>query len=600
VSIKIGTAPAEWFTGPEVVRQALVAIDWATSAALCHHCAFDGAILAWHYGVKPKLWMDTMSMARPKHKATTGVSLRALLNFYHLRPKGTYVDDAKGKRLADFTPLELEAYGAYCIDDNEGTYDLFNKLKIDFPVSELQIIDQTIRMYTEPRIELNRSRLEKHLRRIKYQKELLLEGLIQSLGLFNKEELRKTLSSNGKFAQVLESYGVEPPVKPSPTTPENEIYAFAKTDEGFLALLEHPEPMVQALANARLGVKSTLEETRTARLIGVSKRGLLPIMLGYYNAHTGRYGGGDKLNLQNLPVRKDNTIRRCLEAPEGYKILTCDSAQIEARLLAYAAGQDNIVKAFREGRDIYSEFASKIYEKKITRDDEIERFVGKTSVLGLGYGMGKDKFIRTLSIQSGGKITTNQYEAERIVRIYRDTNHLIKDLWMHGDAALLEVISGAAGSFCKGLITYDATGFLLPSGMKLSYSSLQSIGTGEWGQEELGYLSTPAAHRKYARARIVSEKPPKETWTSIYGGKLIENIIQALARIVVFEQMQIIGRYYPVLFQVHDENVAMIPDGQVTQAKELITRIMSTSPSWAPNLPLACEIGVGQNFGDAK
>ena len=190
-------------------------------------------------------------------------------------------------------------------------------------------------------------------------------------------------------------------MKPSPTTPTNGIYAFAETDEGFLALLEHPEPMVQALANARLGVKSTLEETRTARLIGVSKRGLLPIMLGYYNAHTGRYGGGDKLNLQNLPVRKDNTIRRCLEAPEGYKILTCDSAQIEARLLAYAAGQDNIVKAFREGRDIYSEFASKIYEKKITRDDEIERFVGKTSVLGLGYGMGKDKFIRTLSIQSG-------------------------------------------------------------------------------------------------------------------------------------------------------------------------------------------------------
>ena len=183
--------------------------------------------------------------------------------------------------------------------------------------------------------------------------------------------------SNQIFVKILETVGVEPPMKTSLRTGK-ETYAFAKTDKEFTALLDHPNPKVQTLVAARLGTKSTIEETRTENLMKVADRGALPIMLNYYGAHTGRFSGGDKLNLQNLP--RNGAIRKAITAPEGHVLVACDSSQIEARMVAYIAGQDDLVQAFREGRDVYSEFASEVYGKKVTKDDKVQRFVGKTCI----------------------------------------------------------------------------------------------------------------------------------------------------------------------------------------------------------------------------
>jgi DNA polymerase len=582
VGVKVNNEPAVTYSGSSV-KAFITGLDYSDKAILCHNTAFDGAILSWHYGVKPKLWLDTMSMARPLHKATTGVSLMALAEHYKLGAKGTEVIAALGKRKSDFTTQELAQYMDYCANDVELTYKLFKKLKVGFPVSELMVIDQTLRMYTEPKIMLDVSLLEKHRDNVLARKQALLDRL------GGADAAKKMLMSNEMFAKLLRSAGVEPPTKISLKTGK-ESWAFAKTDKAFTDLLEHSNPIVSTLVESRLGVKSTLEETRTKNLIEVAERGALPIMLHYYGAHTGRFSGGDGLNLQNLPSRGNNTIRRALRSPDGYKMVAADSAQIEARLVAYIAQQDDLVQAFREGRDVYSEFASEVYGRKITKADKVERFVGKTCILGLGYGMGAEKFRRTLEIGQGGvNVIIDIEEAKRIVQLYRQKNHKIVGLWNKCGKMLTDMLSGINGELHPA-VSYDADGIVLPNKMRIKYAALRKT------QNGFEYLTEHRNYQKYMRGEEVGSGK----WIRIYGGKAVENLIQALARIVITDQMVKLGRKYHVSFQVHDEIILTVPEAEVEQALPEILSVMAQPPAWASDLPVACEGGAAYNYGDIE
>ena len=588
VGVKVNNYPTDWYSGSDPAKF-LKSLDYRDKAILCHNTAFDGAILSWHYGIKPKLWLDTLSMARPLHQMTVGGSLKALATYYGLGQKGEEVLNALGKRKEDFTPAEMARYGEYCKNDVELTYNLFKKLSKGFPTSELMVIDQTLRMYTEPTIELDRELLEKHLAEVKIRKRTL----IQDMGLtgISDEAITKTLMSNLIFAMYLKILGVEPPTKVSARTGK-ETFAFGKTDKAFMDLLEHPDERVQVAVSARLGVKSTIEETRTENLIRVSERGRLPIMLNYYGAHTGRFSGGDKLNLQNLPARGNNTIRRALKAPDGQVLVACDSSQIEARMVAWVAEQHDLVEAFAQGRDVYSEFASEVYGRTITKADKIERFVGKTCILGLGYGMGAEKFRRTLEIgQAGISVKIDLNEAERIVRLYRQKNHRIVQLWNKCGQALNGIVARQAGVIAR-MVTYDEQGIRLPNGLYIRYPALRA------SANNYEYIGDARQYRKAVKDRVMTGDTDDISWTKIYGGKVTENIIQALARIVVAEQMADIGQHYHVAFQVHDEIIITAPEQQATDAEKLLVEIMSTPPAWCADLPVACESGVATNYGD--
>ena len=588
VAVKMGDEPTVWYAGSDV-GGFLKGLDYTDTAILCHNTMFDGAILSWLYNIKPKFWFDTMLMTRPLVGQTVGGSLKNLATHYNIGVKGDEVFQTLGKRRATFTPQELDRFGNYAINDVDLTYELFNKVKKDFPVTELMVIDQTIRMYTEPTVELDRCTLESHLDKVKTNKAQLLDT-INSAGV-DPDLLKRLLMSNERFAKLPKAMGVEPPTKISPTTGK-QTWAFAKTDQGFLDLLEKGTPKVQALCNARLGIKSTIEETRTENLIGVSHRGKLPIMLNYYGAHTGRFSGGDKLNLQNLP--RNGAIRSALTAPVGHKLIACDSSQIEARVLAHLAEQDDLVEAFRQGRDVYSEFASEVYGRKITKEDKLERFVGKTCILGLGYGMGAEKFRNTLSLGMGGmSVDIDHYEAQRIVMLYRDKNHRIKDLWQRCQSALSGMIAGRDGAI-SSYVSYDKQGILLPNKLRIQYPVLNHT------ENNFRYISDSRTYRKVMSARVKGEEIPQNNWTYIYGGKVVENIVQALARIIVAEQMVSLGQSYHVSFQVHDELILCVPVPNLTHARQLVERRMSTPPIWAKDLPVACESGVGDNYGEAK
>lgn len=582
VAVKQGDAPAVWFTGDhDEVAEFLSQFDWENSAVLAHNTRFDGAILSWLFHVKPKLWLDTLSMARPIHNVTVGGSLAALATHYKLGTKGTEVVNALGKHRADFTAQQLAAYGTYCRNDVELTYKLFKKLARDFPLTELLVIDQTLRMYTEPTLEFDADALRKHIAEVRANKQALLDQCGVS---------KDDLMSNDKLAGVLTSLGVTPPTKVSARTGKTS-WAFAKTDKEFLALQMHESEQVQAVVAARLGTKSTLAESRAERFLALSERGALPVALRYYAAHTGRFGGDEKLNIQNLPSRGDNTLRKAIVAPPGHVILACDSAQIEARTVAWLAGQQDVVRAFADKRDIYSEFASDIYGRVITKADKTERFVGKVAVLSLGYGAGPTRFGEMLRVQ--GNVVLPAEELERIVKLYRTKNHRITGLWRSAERAVRDMMVMGAGVVGAAELPYDVCGIHLPSGFTIQYNGLRATEMGE-----LEYIADARSWKNAMLAGMV--ETGKVDYTKIYGGKIVENITQALAAIVIREQMVEIGKRWHVAFQVHDEIVLVVPTDRADEAQADIEQVMSTPPAWAPDLPIACEAGYADNYAEAK
>ena len=1010
VGVKVNDHPTDWYSG-ESPGKFLKSLDYSKRAILAHNCAFDGAILAWKFGIRPKLWLDTLSMARPLHGHVVSNSLKSLAEHYGLGVKGDEVIRALGKRRLDFTPQELAQYGAYCINDVDLTYQLFLRLARGFPKDELRLIDLTLRMYTDPLIEIDTDLLTSHLRAVRERKQRLLTE-------FGGDDALGTIMSNPKFAEHLRSLGVEPPMKTSVRTGK-ETYAFSKTDQDFLALQEHPDERVAVAVATRLGAKSTIEETRTEALLGVAERGRLPIMLNYCGAHTGRFSGclvadtkvlvfdhtqgvvekrivdvllddlvwdgevfvphegvvfsgfaeviewdgvigtedhvvftdageislreamqgahriqdargpsqddvmnrqqkqaapalnvcglregslmptlsnventlvavydikncgprhrfsangklvhnSGGLNAQNLP--RGGALRRSLRAPRGCVLIACDSSQIEARLVAWLAGQDDLVESFREGRDVYCEFASTIYGREITKADKNERFVGKTClsastrvltnagwkrivdvvetdllwdgvewvshggvcymgvkqtirlsgveltpdheilvdgtkwvparyaqksdtvflsalrsatlpslgmsstllrtvdcgdgrpsvdahgaglnthtwlvtcgqeghrhathalsgkrlksggghtklpwpttcivqdfstdsallspdattrkvgttsttesagllygrdggktilaslsisrrcpdgmtprgrltgwittgatnratldslpeartlrtnaksqiwkpvfdilnsgsrnrftiltddgpiivhncVLGMGYGVGAEKFRKTLALGQGGVvIDLEPNEAKRVVNLYRQTYFKIPELWNLCGYALRAMVAGESGHI--SILPYTPEGIQLPNGFVLRYPALRMTENG------FAYINDPRSYKAYLEGN-----EGKVLWNNIYGGKTVENLVQALARIVITEQMLQIAKRYKIVLQVHDEVVVICPESHKDKAIADITKIMSTPPAWAPDLPVACEAGWGYSYGDSK
>jgi len=574
VGVKVNDNQTEWASGThEQIKKYLDTFDWASSMLLCHNTMFDGAILAWIFDVHPRILADTLCIARALHGVEVGGSLHVLSQRYNLGTKGTEVLNAVGKHRADFTPEELSRYGDYCVNDVELTYKLFLRMAKGFPKQEMRIIDMTLRMFTEPTLDLDLGLLEQHLANTKQLKE----ELIASSGV-----TREDLMSNNKFAELLVSLGVEPPTKISPTTGK-ETFAFAKNDEAFKALKEHEDTRVQALATSRLGTKSTLEETRTERFIGIAKRGLLPVPVRYYAAHTGRWGGDDKINIQNLPSRGVNgkKLKSSIIAPVGHTIVDCDSSQIEARVLAWVAGQDDLVEAFSNKEDVYIKMASKIYkvpEEKVTKE---QRFVGKSTILGAGYGMGAVRFAEQL--KSFGT-TVSVDEARRIISIYRDANWKISQFWRNCQNMLVEMSRGrtiafGANKIVQSVETATGYGIKLPSGLVMRYDGL------DYEQGERG----PEFSYKTRRGR-----------TRIYGGKVTENVCQAIARCIMGEQMLAIAKRYKPVLTVHDSVVCCVPDDELEEARQYIEECMSTTPSWAEGMPITCESGIGQSYGDCE
>lgn len=573
VSVKENDGEAVWFSGThEETAEFLSQFNLQDKFVVGHNMRFDAAILAWRYGIYPRGLGDTMGMGQILHGLTESTALKSLAQLYGIGEKGTEVENALGKHREDFTAEELAAYGGYCRNDVELTHKLFYKMLPKFNRQELKLIDLTIRMFTEPKLRLNKALLLSHL----HNTRATIAKLVEEANVEKTE-----LMSNPKFAELLKLYGVEPPTKISATTGK-ETYAFAKTDEEFKALLEHEDPKVQALAAARIGSKSTIEESRTEQFIAIANRGLLPVPLKYAGAAVShRWSGTDGVNLQNLP--RSSILRRAICAPEGHKIIAADLSNIELRLAYWFAKSESKIDMIRNGVDLYRQTASEITG---TPYDEVStdlRFIFKVVNLSGIYGVGANKMHNILK-QGGVKNTLDEVKA--IVYQYRQTNPELVQAWANAGKMLESLHNNQIYSMGKNnVITgIPERGLVKPSGMALGLPNLRKLVTPD-GRESWAY------DKRLGRA-VIPEY--------IHPAKVFQRCIQSLARDIIAEQLVNVSKKYNVSMQVHDELVLTCEESDVDACVAYVKQCMSTAPSWCEDLPLACEVGVGDNYMDAK
>lgn len=556
VGIKIDHAPAVWYTADEV-EDALNEIPWDESHLICHNTPFDAFILTQYYKHIPSYYVDTAAMSRglyPGQSARLRDCAVRLFPNDESKRKGEELVNAKG--IIDLSPELDEEIGNYCIQDVELTYLIWKKMLCDMPLSEMDLINLTCKMFCEPTLHIDRKRLTEYHKN-EYEKA---EKLIEDSGVD-----RKILSSNQQFAKYIQDVlCIAPPTKKSPTTGE-QIPALGKNDKAFNQMQKmHPE--LEHIWDARTAVKSRLTETRAKRFLDAAlPDNSLPVPLRYYAAHTGRFGGTEKLNMQNLP--RGGELRRCICASDSENLLyVADLSNIEARMLAWLAGETDLLQQFKNGDDIYSAFASIIYQRKINKkDDPVERFVGKTAILGLGYGMGGQKFKDTLETGAAGPpVHFTLEEATSIVRTYRQTYPRIAMLWNKLEILLKQSLYKPNYGIVYGPLTVGDCSLKLPNGMALRYHNLKLLSKG-----------------------LMYESRNKTEYT--YGGRITENVIQALSRIVITDSMLRLDKKFNVALQVHDEIIISSTNNDPDDTLQQMLTDMCVSPDWAKDLPLDAE-----------
>ena len=564
---KNGDTP-DSFTGSHArTKEWLKQYDWENSLCVAHNAHFDAAIMAWVFDIYPAKYFCTMQASRPYVSPySRSVSLDACTSHYGIGVKGKEVLNAKGIRREAFSDEQMTQYMLYCDNDVKITDKLYCVLTDDecMPVDERDIVSLTIRKYVNAQLMADE---EYYLEEIEAHKENN-KKIIEESGIS-----KSVLGSNPQFAKELEKRGIPAPKKISPTTGK-ETFALAKSDAPFKAIMYGSGEEVRKLCEARLAVKSTQTETRLRRFISIASvtGGLFPCALSYWAAKTGRFGGTDKTNLQNM--KRGGALRKGLVAPDGYAVVAGDLSQIEARVTAALAGQWDLVSEFKAGEDVYSSFASILYDKPINKDEHPnERFIGKTCILGLGYGMGVNRFSEQLA--SMGHEVTPEF-AELAVQTYRKSYSKIRALWYEYNNVLDAMISGQEVRF--GPITTGKDCINLPNGMKLIYHKLsKDKSTGNYTYMYAGKLEY------------------------IYGAKLVENVVQALARIIITRAELTLAEYgmYACL-SVHDELVFVIEHGLVDKSKRAIEIVMNKAPPWLKELPVACEVLSGSNYAECK
>lgn len=562
----------EYYEDITEITKVINAIDWNNSALLCHNTAFDGYILTQVFGVTPAYYLDTLSMARPLFQnVLKSLGLDSISKFLGQAGKTSDILE-RTKGIRDLNPEDSEEMGEYCLDDVSEMIGIFKIMLRHITPFEMDLIDMTIRMFAEPKFIADVPRIQREIKRIEDEKNelfnqagLLMEGV-------EGEDIAKTLRSADKFANVLRKNGCEPPTKISPRTGK-EAFAFARTDLGFTKLDTHSNEGIRLLRRARLLSKSDTAYNKARKLLAYSSFGKIPAFLNYAKAVTLRWSGKE-LQMQNM--NRGGEMRRSLCAPDGSQIIVMDSGQIECRMLAWLAGQQDILDIFIAKGDVYKEMAKKIYNKETKDINKNERFVGKVAILGLGYSMSAPKFQLVLAQGAmGPPVDLPLNECKKVVNVYRNTNSKIVELWQLANRWLHAIAINTTYTTpdYKGL-RFEQGKVWTHKGMFLNYNELKYDGV----TQSFTYLGANGLQKH------------------IYGALLVENIVQHLARNLIAEQTLNCQKVMPILLSVHDEAVAMIPTPFAEHAEKYMYDEFITAPDWCPDIPLSAEGGYAQNY----
>lgn len=583
-SISIDGDNTQWYEGEELAA-ILSEIPWERTCVIGQNLKFDASILCWKHGLPSAAgYIDLMDMANawwPGEKASLGEVTQRLWPDDSTMWKGKELASFYNKRWEDLDADMRDIMRAYCDQDNHITLAAAAELFPRIPFDERRLIDLTLRLYIEPRLYLDRERAANHAEELMEEKR----ELVKQSGLSWSR-----LSSNQKFAEWMRSVGIEVPRKINPKGEETD--ALGQKDPEFLATMAD-WPSYQHVWNARAAVKSTINVSRAQRFVDIADtlNGLIPVPLKYYGAHSSRWSGNQKQNMQNLPRKGE--LRKSLVVEEGYFIYVVDSSNIEARMLAWLVGESKVLAMLRNGEDLYNDMASKIYGYPVFRKQENEDGtlpfyeegnVGKTARLGLGYGMGSPKFRGTLASGPMGSapILVSADFAQMAVSVFRSDNPATVRFWQFMNS-MLELMMLPDCDARYGPLHFTHETIWLPNGMPLRYPNMRKV-EDQW----------PDGSPKQS---IVCTRGGKTV--NLYGGIMTENVVQALARIVVAQQILWALDEFPdarLLMTTHDEGAFRMPDDNADDRQERLNHLFTRPPDWCPDLPLGSEGGYARNY----
>jgi DNA polymerase family A len=561
VGICDGRKGAVWYA-PEDIGSALRKHAVASRPVCAHNTAFDGLILAERYDIVPPFYYDTMGMTAALHGTAAKHSLDAIATLYDIGGKTGGLLNTKGKR--ELTEEELELLGEYCCNDTDLCRMVLELQLRWMPEKELRHIDWTLRAFCDPVLYVNQA-----LAKEEYDAQVANKKAKQEAAALTPE----ILLSDDKLAAALEVLGVDVPLKISPADGTMKP-AFSKQDKVFTDLLEHDDERVVALVEARLATKSTIGESRAQRFMEIGDR-KLPMAYKYCAAHTTRWGGTNKMNVQNLT--RGGRLRRSIVAPPDHVIVVCDSKQIEPRLNNWLWDDHEMLDAFAPGKDPYKAQATRTYgvpEIEINKD---QRFVGKVQTIALGYGMGWLKLQATLAAGiMGPALEVDEATARDWVDAYR-ANSKIPGGWKFLDNVLASMCTDRPGR--HKCFEWERGHVWGPSGLALHYPGLRGVETVD-----------RHGHTSFGDFTYIAGKNGKRS--KIWGGSFDENWIQYLARCVVADQILLIidaGRR--VVGMSHDEVICVAHKSQADACLDDMMAAMRTVPNYVQGVPLDAEGG---------
>ncbi len=611
----------------------LLKLDSPSTITVIQNALFDGFIIEDYYKMHVANPICTRMMMRWMGASRlTRESLKAQCEFFETTAKGSFLESGSmlGKRVKDLTPEEYQSYAEYCAQDVSSMRENFLKMLPYMTPDAMKFIAMTVKMYTQPVFHLDKERLASYYDELVEKQEADREKLQHMFQFENREDFLKALRSKAKFCTMLEQLGGVVPMKVSEKkskTAGHEVLepALAKSDIPFIELMNSEDENISLLARTRAANNSSISMSRCETFQAIAERGTLPVHLEAYLANTGRYSAGtsdgvksDKTNLQNLSKRGDDkTLRKCVKPPKGYALVACDSSQIEARVLAYAACQEDLVQDFRNGVDPYCSMASVAYSESYytiyewtkgakahdeNSDPELKKIyknyrnIGKTCILQLGYSAGADNFSDYL-LKNNTKlmptVEAHHEEATRLVGVYRNKHFNIVNFWGTCNNVLRALVMGGNGSFGgpkQDLFVYRSDisvaghrvpGIILPDGYRILYPNLRI----EYNEERKKnvYVFDATAHGKSF---------PK----IIHRGLCCNNCIQGLAFALMRWQALMINERYPIRINIHDSWGVVVPESEAEEAKAYMLACMKTLPTWAEGLPIDAEAEIGHDF----
>lgn len=562
---------------------------------------FDATTLKEKFNIHPLHIIDIDDLLR-HYDARMSHRMKDVTEMFGLKPKGK-TENFKGLHYEEMDKEKKAALQSYGLDDIDIERDLFKILLslLTNPAMEIPLARHTLDLYLRPRIQFD----FKKAKELQGKMQEKIDNIITEVGVS-----KTALSGNKSFVKLLKAALPDDEGVPMKLGKRGNIPALAQEDDGCKYLLSHSIKEVRNLMRARQLVKSWplhIKRIQNMTNQAIVTGGKLRVPLHYYGAHTGRWSGGEKINLQNLGGRGRtgagidpliSAMRSLLCAPDGFIFPIVDSAQIEARLLAWIAGERGLLDGFRKGEDIYSVFASELFgcpvHKPTNNDSDIEiktlkirRGFGKDAILGCGYGMGAKKFYQRCRENTDLRplFDSGEYDfkfIDNLIGTYRTTYEKIPAFWKSIEKMFKWVIKYPHEIMTWSIYTKED----VKKDPRLLGKSMLTL----WKQNNTVYLQLPSGRcLTYRHCRIDGKGTIQWHWGHLWGGSITENIIQAIARdLLGYWILEFEKNHLPVVLHSHDEIVSLVKENDVNILDDAI-KLMSQGPVWAEGLPLGAE-----------